>query len=66
MTNEQMVVARLNAGHSIRGLARHLGVSEQVVRRVEAGAPVRPESAKPLADFYGITVMELLGMEQAA
>jgi hypothetical protein len=23
---------------------------------------VRPESAKPLADFYGITVAELLGI----
>mgnify|MGYP007071595999 CR=1 FL=1 len=62
MTRADLTAARLNAGYSIRGLARHLGISEQVVRRVEAGAPVQPANAKPLADFYGTTVTDLLGM----
>lgn len=66
MTRDQLVAARLNSGHSIRGLARRLGIHEQVVRRVESGEPIRPESAKLIADFYGVTVTELLGIDTEA
>lgn len=51
---------RLNAGYSIRGLSRELGVPEQSIRRLEAGLGITPANAKKIADFYGLTVVELL------
>lgn len=58
--------ARINKGHSIRGLARELGVSEPTIRRIEKGEPVRPESAKPVADYFGVQVTDLMPIEEAA
>ena len=52
--------ARVNKGHSIRGLARELEVHEATIRRLEQGLPVRPESAKPIADYFGVQVTDLL------
>lgn len=51
--------ARLNAGLSIRGAARTIGVHEQVIRRLEAGEGVRPESVKPVADYFGVKVLDI-------
>lgn len=51
--------ARLNAGLSIRGLARETGVHEQIIRRLEAGEPARPESIKPIADHFGVKVLDI-------
>jgi transcriptional regulator with XRE-family HTH domain len=58
--------ARINKGHSIRGLARELGVSEPTIRRLEKGEPVRPESAKPVADYFEIQVTDLMPIGEAA
>ena len=67
MTAAQMRAARLNAGFSIRGLGRHIGVPEQSIRRLEDGLAVSPEYAKKVADFYGVLVTDLEAfMEQAA
>lgn len=55
--------ARINAGHSIRGLARELHTHEQTIRRLEQGLPVRPESAKPVADYFGVRVTDLMPLE---
>ena len=52
--------ARVNKGHSIRGLARELKTHEATIRRLEQGLPVRPESAKPIADYFGVQVTDLL------
>lgn len=52
--------ARVNAGYGIRGFAREVGISEQTLRRLEQGLPVRPEGAKPVADFFKIQVTDLL------
>lgn len=52
--------ARVNKGHSIRGLAREVGVSEPTLRRLERGEVVRPESAKPVADFFKVQVTDLM------
>lgn len=59
--------ARINAGYSIRGLARHLKVTEQTIRRLEQGLDVRPENAKPVADFFDVKVTDLMpiGPDQA-
>lgn len=59
-----LTTARINAGHSIRGLARTIGVAEPTLRRLEAGLPVRPESAKPVADYFEIQVTDLIPVER--
>jgi ribosome-binding protein aMBF1 (putative translation factor) len=56
---------RVNKGHSIRGLARELKTHEATIRRLEQGLPVRPESAKPVADYFGVQVTDLLPAEQS-
>ncbi len=52
--------SRLNAGHSIRGLAAHLDVPEQSIRRLEEGKGVTPGNAKKIADFFGLKVTDIL------
>ncbi len=55
--------ARINAGYSLRGLARKLGIHDATLRRLEAGEVVRPESAKPVADFFDVQVTDLLPVD---
>lgn len=52
--------ARINAGFSIRGFARQVGINEATLRRLEGGLAVRPESAKPVADYFGVKVTDLM------
>lgn len=66
MTPEQLRDARVNAGYSIRGLARELAVHEQTVRRLERGERVTPGHAKKVADFFGVRVTDLEPMREAA
>lgn len=66
MTSAELRQARINAGYGIRGLARHLDVHEQTIRRLEEGLPVRPENAKPVADFFGVQVTDLIPLEREA
>lgn len=51
---------RLNAGFSIRGLAREIDVPEQTIRRVEAGLGAEPANLKKIADYFGTTVVDVL------
>lgn len=41
---------RINAGWSLRQLAEHAGVARQSVVSAERGDPIRPETAKAIAD----------------
>lgn len=53
--------ARLNAGLSIRGLAREVDVPEQSIRRFESGdGGLHPANAKRIADHFGIKVTDLM------
>lgn len=61
-----LTTARINKGHSIRGLARALDTHEQTIRRLEQGLPVRPESAKPVADYFGVKVTDLMPLDEEA
>lgn len=54
---------RLNKGHSIRSLARELGVTEQAIRRLEEGERVHPATAKRIADYFGVQVTDLMPVE---
>jgi predicted transcriptional regulator len=56
--------ARINAGYSIRGLARELKTHEATIRRLEQGLPVRPRSAKPVADFFEVQVTDLMPLKR--
>jgi ribosome-binding protein aMBF1 (putative translation factor) len=59
--------ARLNAGLSIRGLAREIDVPEQSIRRFEAGdSGLHPSNAKRIADRFGVQVTDLLRVKEAA
>jgi len=60
-------IARYEKGCSRRQAADAVGVSERTIGRIESGE-VKPsaETAKALADFYGVTVARLLGVDQAA
>lgn len=55
--------ARLNAGYSIRGLARELEVGEQAIRRLEDGEAVHPATAKRVADKFGVHVIDLMPLD---
>jgi ribosome-binding protein aMBF1 (putative translation factor) len=61
-----LATARINRGHSIRGLARALSVHEHTIRRLEQGHAVRPESAKPIADYFEVKVTDLMPLEAEA
>jgi helix-turn-helix protein len=58
--------ARVNAGYSIRGLAREVKTHEATIRRLERGLPVRPRSAKPVADFFEVQVTDLMPLKRRA
>jgi ribosome-binding protein aMBF1 (putative translation factor) len=59
--------ARLNAGLSIRGLAREIDVPEQSIRRFEAGdSGLHPANAKRIADRFGVQVTDLLPIKEPA
>lgn len=53
-------IARLNRGLSLRQAAEEIGVPEQSIRRLEQGLGVRPATAKKIADYFGVTAVEIL------
>lgn len=59
-------LARYEAGLTILEAAQDAGVSERTIRRLEDGQQPSAPIAKNIADAYGITVAELLGVEPRA
>jgi transcriptional regulator with XRE-family HTH domain len=56
---------RLNRGFSQKSLAGAIGVNREVIRRLENNTgSIHPAGAKLIADFFGITVVELLGLDE--
>jgi transcriptional regulator with XRE-family HTH domain len=62
MTGRELRAVYRNAGFSRRAFARHLGVSDASLRRFEDGEGMSPANAKKLADYLGVTVVDLIGM----
>ena len=60
MTGAEVRTAYLNAGFSRRAFGREIDVPEQSIRRLEDGLPISPRYAKRIADFLGVTVMDLI------
>lgn len=66
MTGEELRIARINRGISIRGLARELGVPEQSIRRLEGGIGISLPYAKKIADWHEVQVTDILPVEPRA
>lgn len=66
LSAERLSAERLNRGHSIRSLAAELGVHQHAIRRLEAGQPIHPASAKLIADYFGCKVTDLMPLDEAA
>jgi DNA-binding XRE family transcriptional regulator len=66
MTGQELAAARLNAGYSRRGLADHIDVPEQTLRRLESGEGCSPAYAKRVADFFGVQVTDLMPLSTEA
>lgn len=57
--------ARINAGHSVRSLARELDITPNTLSRLESGLSVHPATAKKIADYFGVQVTDLMLTEAA-
>lgn len=55
-----LTTERLNAGYSIRALAREIDVPEHTIRRLENGLGADPANVKKIADHFATTVVEVL------
>lgn len=62
---KRLELLRYERGHELAVVAKGIGVSRQTLSRLEDGSTAKPnaKTAKALADFYGITVAELLGLD---
>lgn len=60
-----LTAMRLNKGFSIRGLAKHIDVPEQSIRRAETGERISPENAYKLAEFYGYQVTDIWPVDRS-
>lgn len=62
----RLKLLRYERGVELTEVAEAVGVNRQTLGRLEAGSTVQPNAstAKALADYYGLTVAELLGVDQ--
>lgn len=58
-----LMSARLNKGMAQRELADKIGVSREVIRRLELGYGAHPANAKKVADYFGVQVTDVLPSE---
>lgn len=61
-----LYLARQELGESGREVARRIGVSKDVYYRAERGQSVHEANAKLIADAFGLTVSDVLGIERQA
>lgn len=56
---------RYERGLEVNEVAERVGVSRQTMHRLESGETAEPSAAtaKALADVYGVTVADLLGLD---
>lgn len=59
-TTFDLAKTRVNAGWSIRALARELNIPEASIRRLEGGGGISLHYAKRIADQFGVTVLDIL------
>lgn len=61
-----LAAARINAGFSRKGFARKLKIHERSLQRLEEGRTVRPQTAKPVADYFNLQVTDLIPISREA
>lgn len=61
-----LVRERINRGLSVAQAAAAIGVARGTLKRLEAGEPVHPASAKKAADFFGVQVTDLAPVNREA
>jgi DNA-binding XRE family transcriptional regulator len=54
---------RVNAGHTLRSLAREIGVAATTLTRAENGDTVTPQVAHAVAGFHGLTVTDVWSLD---
>lgn len=54
--------ARFNAGLTKRELARRTGVTPRTIANIEAGQRPSPQTAKTVADFFGVKPTDLFSV----
>lgn len=59
-------VERLNRGLSLRQAAKRIGIDRRTLERAERGDGVHPGSAKLIADFYGVQVVDIWPVRERA
>lgn len=60
-------LARYEAGQRLGDVAKATGIDRTALSRYESGDRMpTAENAKALADYYGVSVAELLGLKDAA
>ncbi len=60
LQGDKLRTLRENSGHSIRSLAKTIGLSYQMLGMVELGQRrASPSTAKAIADALGVTVQEI-------
>lgn len=66
MTAEQFRLDRENRGLSQKGMADLMGVTEDVVRSLEAGRLPQPANRLKVAEFYKTTITDLWPLDDRA
>lgn len=58
---QRLYAERVNKGYSQREMAAAIGISTMAYSRLERGLTARPNpaNAKAIADYFGVTVVEL-------
>lgn len=61
-----LTALRLNRGLSLTQAASDIGIARRTLERAELGIGIHPASAKKVADYYGLTVMQIWPVKDAA
>lgn len=61
-----LAAERVNRGHSLKSLAKELGIHSNSLAALERGESVHPATAKKVADYFGIKVTDLMPVERSA
>lgn len=57
---------RMNRGMSVNDLAAATGIDRKAITRLEGGGGCYPATAKPIADYFGVKVTDLMPLEDVA
>ena len=63
----EFLADRLNAGETVQRRAERIGINRRTLEAIEASSAMpRPDVAKKVADFYGVSVTDMWPLEDVA